>query len=84
MPPGIALNLRSKSVISQEMLRDIFCNLSITYSQLNPVLMNIRGSTTLLEKKLVKNLLGSLNSKTLSHCEVSKGIHISKFSFYSL
>lgn len=29
MSPGIALNLRSKSVISQEMLRDIFVILAL-------------------------------------------------------
>lgn len=33
--PGTALNLRSKFVISQEVLRDTVYNVSIAYSQLN-------------------------------------------------
>lgn len=45
--PGTALNLRSKFVISQEVLRDMFYNVSIAYSQSNNVLMNIRDSAVL-------------------------------------
>lgn len=81
--PGTALNLRSKFVISQEVLRDIFYSVSMAYSQLAHVLMNIKGSTQCKKNTLIKTKFGFLS--TLCHTvSLARWIHISKYLFYNL
>lgn len=81
--PGTALNLRSKFVISQEVLRDIFYNVSVAYSQLAHGLRNIRGSTQCEKNTLIKTKFGFL-SMLCQTVSSGKCIHISKYLFYNL